>query len=91
MNVPLHAAVPTSYNTASQVTSVTYGSGDSDSFSFDPNTQLPTGYTITVGAKSQTATITQNANHTMRQLSITTRCSATKTKPVYLLMTSSSG
>ena len=42
----------TSYNTASQVTSSTYGSADSDTFSFDPNTQLPTGYTINVGAKS---------------------------------------
>jgi hypothetical protein len=61
----------TSYNTASQVTSVSYGSGDSDSFSFDPNTQLPLGYKINIGTKSQTATITQNANHTMRQLSIT--------------------
>ena len=61
----------TSYNTASQATSVTYGSGDSDSFSFDPNTQLPLGYTINVGTKAQTASITQNLNHTMRQLSIT--------------------
>ncbi len=61
----------TSYNTASQVTSVSYGSGDSDSFSFDPNTQLSTGYKLNVGSKSQTATITQNANHSMRQLAIT--------------------
>lgn len=61
----------TSYNTASQVTGVTYGSGDSDSFSFDSNTQLPLGYTINVGAKAQTATITQNTNRTMGELAVT--------------------
>ncbi len=58
------------YNNSSQATAVKYGSGDSDSFSFDPNTGLPTGYTIKIGSGSQVATMTNNPNGSLKTLAV---------------------
>ena len=60
----------TTYNNSSQATAVNYGSGDSDSFVFDPNTGLPTKYTINVGTGNQTATMTNNPNGSLKTVAI---------------------
>lgn len=61
----------TSYNTASLVTGVTFGSGDSDSFTFDPNTNRMTKYAFTVNGSSETGAMTWNPNGTVATLAIT--------------------
>jgi RHS repeat-associated protein len=60
------------YNNASLPTSVSLGSGDSDSFGYDPNTLRMTQYKFTVGASPQslTGSLTWNANSTLQQLAI---------------------
>jgi YD repeat-containing protein len=53
----------TSYNTASQVTGVTFGSSDNDSYTFDPNTGRMTQYKFNVGSGSgSTPTLVQHTN-----------------------------
>jgi RHS repeat-associated protein len=49
---------------------VTYGSGDSDSFFYSSETGLPTGYTLGAGSYSQAATITNNQNGTVSQFQL---------------------
>ena len=61
----------TSYNTASQVTGVTYGSADADAFQFDPNTGRMTQYKYTVSGSSEVANLTWNANGSLKTLAIT--------------------
>jgi RHS repeat-associated protein len=64
------------YNGFSEATAVTYGSGDSDSFGYDPNTGRMTGYTYTVGGKTVTGALTWNANGTLKTLGITDQWTA---------------
>ncbi len=64
----------TSYNPASQVTALTFGSLDNDVFTFDPNTNRMTQYQYNVGTgPTQTVqgNLTWNANGTLQQLAIT--------------------
>jgi RHS repeat-associated protein len=61
----------TTYNAASLPTGVTYGSGDADSFTFDPNTNRMSQYKFTVNGTSLTANLGWNANGTMQSQSIT--------------------
>jgi RHS repeat-associated protein len=61
----------TVFNAASQPTSVTYGSSDSDSFTYDPNTNRITQYKFTVNSQTDVGTLTWNANHTLQSLNIT--------------------
>jgi RHS repeat-associated protein len=61
----------TVFNAASLTTSVTYGSGDADSFSYDPNTNRLTQYQFTVNGQSEIGALTWNANHTLQSLDIT--------------------
>ena len=61
----------TSYNGFSEVTAATYGSGDSDSFGYDPNTGRMTSYTYTVGGKTVKGALTWNTNGTLNTLTIT--------------------
>jgi RHS repeat-associated protein len=61
----------TVFNAASLATSVTYGSGDADSFSYDPNTNRLTQYQFTVNGQSETGALTWNADHTLQSLDIT--------------------
>lgn len=51
---------------------VTYGSGDFDTFSYDPSTLRQASYAFTVGSSPQTAsgTLTWNANATLQKLVI---------------------
>ena len=63
----------TLYNVASQVTDVTLGSGDSDHFTYDPNTGRMTQYKFTVGSTPQNLVgdLTWNANGSLGTLAIT--------------------
>lgn len=60
----------TTYNAASEVTGVTFGSGDSDAFTFDPNTNRMTKYAFKVNGVSETGTLTWNLNGTLASLAI---------------------
>jgi RHS repeat-associated protein len=61
----------TIYNTASLLTSMTLGSNDSDSFTFDPNTNRMTQYQFNVNGQSVTGMIHWNALGTPSTLDIT--------------------
>jgi RHS repeat-associated protein len=61
----------TTYSTASLATQVTLGSSDSDSFTYDPNTNRMTQYKFTVNAQSIVGTLTWNAIGTLEGLSVT--------------------
>jgi RHS repeat-associated protein len=58
------------YNAASNMTALTYGSGDTDSFTFNPSTGRMATYTFSVNAKSNSGTLTWNPNSTLQQLLI---------------------
>jgi RHS repeat-associated protein len=61
----------TAYNAASLPTSVNLGSGDSDSFTYDPNTNRMTKYQFSVNGQLYVGTPTWNANGTLATLGIT--------------------
>lgn len=65
-----------SYSTSSTtnplgaIASVTYGSSDSDSFSYDPNTGRQTEYVFTVSGATDTGTLNWSSNGTLASLDI---------------------
>jgi RHS repeat-associated protein len=65
-----------SYSTSSTanplgaLTGVTYGSSDSDSFTYDPNTGRPGTYVFTVNGKSDTGTLLWYTNGTLNQFTV---------------------
>ncbi len=62
----------TTYNAASQPTIIGLGAGtDNDTYTYDSNNGLMTGWDFTVNAVSETGTPTWNPNGTMQQLAIT--------------------
>jgi RHS repeat-associated protein len=61
----------TTYNTASLPTQVNLGSSDSDSFTFDPNSNRMTKYTFAVNAQSVVGSLTWNPIGTLETLGIT--------------------
>lgn len=61
----------TTYNTASLPTQVNLGSSDSDSYTFDPNTNRMTQYKFSVNGQSVVGTLTWNAIATLETLAIT--------------------
>lgn len=63
----------TTYNVAGLPTALTFGSGDSDNFSFDSNTNRLTQYKFNVGATPQAVVgnLTWNGNGSLQQLAIT--------------------
>ncbi len=61
----------TLYNAADKPTSVGLGSGDSDSFSYDPNTGRITEYEFTINGQSLTGNLTWNQNQSLEKMSIT--------------------
>jgi RHS repeat-associated protein len=61
----------TSYNSASQITQINLGSGDSDTFSYDQNTGLMSGYQFNVNGQSESGTLTWNGTGTLGKLVIT--------------------
>jgi len=70
----------TAFNNASLPTSVTFGSGDSDSFTYDPNTDRMTQYQFAVNGQSLTGALTWNANATLQNLNITDALNSTDTQ-----------
>jgi len=60
-----------SYNVANRITGITFGSSDSDSFSYDPNTSRMTQYTFTVNGSSMTGALTWNDIGTLASLAVT--------------------
>jgi RHS repeat-associated protein len=70
----------TVFNAASLPTSITYGSSDSDSFTFDPNTNWLTQYKFTVNSQSEIGALTWNPNHTLQSLNITDPFNSTDTQ-----------
>jgi RHS repeat-associated protein len=61
--------VSTSYNPASQVTALNYGSLDSDAFGFD-NADRPTSYQFQVNGSTVSGLLTWNPNHSLGSLAI---------------------
>ena len=53
------------------LTGVTFGSADTDTFNYDPNTGRTTGYTFSVNSVTDTGTLTWNANGSLSTLKIT--------------------
>jgi len=72
----------TAYNVSSQPTGLTFGTSDSDGFSFDGNSGRMKQYTFTVGASPNTVTgqLTWNANGTLQQLAITDQFNSANTQ-----------
>jgi RHS repeat-associated protein len=68
--VPYTLVSGVGYNTASLVTGITYGSSDSDSFTFDSNTNRLTQFQHSVNGSSLTGTVGWNANGTLGSLGI---------------------
>ena len=71
-----------SYNAASQVTALTYGSSDSDSFTSDPNTGRMSQYQFTMGSspKTDTGVLTWNTNGSLQKLVITDQINSANTQ-----------
>src|SRR5579859_5275783 len=71
--IPFGTAIASnvSYNAAAQPSGVTLGSGDSDAFTYDPNTGRLHTYQFNVNNQSDTGTLTWNANGSLQQLQIT--------------------
>jgi RHS repeat-associated protein len=57
-------------NPLGALTGVTFGSADSDSFTYDPNTGRMATYTFSVDTKTDAGTLTWNANGTLTKLVI---------------------
>jgi RHS repeat-associated protein len=55
-------------NPLGALTGVTFGSSDSDSFSYDPNTGRMGSYTFSVNGKTDAGTLTWNPNGTLQKL-----------------------
>jgi len=68
-----------SYSTSplGALSGVTYGSGDSDGFNYDPNTGRPTNYIFNVGTAVDIGTLTWSKNGTLSSLSIADGISGT--------------
>ncbi len=66
----------TSYNPASQPLQVTFGSSDSDSFTYDPNTYRTKTYTFNVNGQSVVGTLNWNPLGTLGSLAITDQFNA---------------
>ena len=60
-----------SYNVASEPTAVNFGSGDSDGFQYDSNTDRITQYSFNVNGQSAVGNLAWNANGSLASLGIT--------------------
>ena len=69
-----------SYNTASQITGITFGSTDTDTFAYDGNTNRMTKYTFTVNGSSDVGTLTWNTNGTLATLAISDQLNSADTQ-----------
>jgi RHS repeat-associated protein len=77
---PMSAATYSTSSTTNflgALTGVTYGSSDTDSFTYDPNTGRGSTYGFSVNGNSDSGTLTWNANGTLDSLSISDAISGT--------------
>ncbi len=70
----------TSYNTAGQVTGVTFGSGDGDTYQFDTNTGRMKQYQFKMGSLTDTGILGWNANGSLGSLAITDQINPANTQ-----------
>lgn len=70
----------TTYSPASLPTAMTFGSSDSDSFAYDPNTNRTTQYKFTLNTTSLTGALGWNANGTLQTQNITDGFNAADTQ-----------
>jgi RHS repeat-associated protein len=70
----------TTYSPASLPTATTFGSSDSDSFTYDPNTNRTVQYKFTLNATSLTGALGWNANGTLQTQNITDGFNAADTQ-----------
>ncbi len=70
MSSVTYASSNTSSALTGSLTEVAFPSGDSDSFTYDPNTGRPTGYSFAVNSATDAGTLTWNANGTLGNLTI---------------------
>lgn len=70
------------YDPASHVTGLTYGSSDTDAFTFYATTGRMNTYTFTMGStpKTQTGTLSWNTNGTLQQLAIVDQINSANTQ-----------
>jgi RHS repeat-associated protein len=61
----------TSYNSAGQVTGITFGSSDSDSYQYDANTDRMNQYSFNINGQSVIGKPTWNPNGTLKQFQVT--------------------
>jgi hypothetical protein len=66
---PTNLVTSTTYNGASKPTNVVLGSGDSDAYTYDPNTERMSGYQFNVGTagKQVTGAVAWNPNQLFRR------------------------
>jgi RHS repeat-associated protein len=57
-------------NALGALTGITFGSGNTESFSTEPSTGRETNYTVTIGGVTDSGTLTWNSNGTLGQLAI---------------------
>jgi RHS repeat-associated protein len=57
-------------NALGVLTGITFGSGNTESFSTNPSTGRETNYTVTIGGVTDSGTLTWNSNGTLGQLAI---------------------
>jgi RHS repeat-associated protein len=77
----LNLATGTTYNSAGLSTLISYGNSDSDSYSYDANTNRPGGYTFSVtgsAAFTVTGALTWNQGGTLRNLIVTDSADSSK-------------
>jgi RHS repeat-associated protein len=70
----------TVFNNGNLPTSVTFGSADSDSFTYDANTGRMTQYKFTINGQSLAGNLTWNANSTLQNQNITDALNSTDTQ-----------
>jgi RHS repeat-associated protein len=59
------------YAVSGQLTSLTYGSGDTDNYTFDPNTLRTATYALHANTQAVNGTLTWNPNGTLKTLQVT--------------------
>jgi len=73
---PISPVTNVTYSTTSNsnflgaLTNVTYGSGDTDSFTYDPNSGRLASYAFSVNSRTDVGTLSWNANGTLQRLQI---------------------
>lgn len=79
------------YNGAGQATEIDYEGSDKDTYGYDSNTGSMNSWGFAVGSTTETATLTWNANRTLKTLAITDGFNAGGTQTCHFNPTDSAG